>query len=68
MGEIDKNGKKMIKRMDEFLIPYLKSMPLQFTHHIMPEKKRKKCLGETHGSAQTWEKPFFHFRPLSGMR
>ena len=41
MGEIGKNGKKMIKRIEEFMIPYLKSMPLQFTHHIMPEKKEK---------------------------
>ena len=29
--------------MEKFLIPYLKSIHnLQFTHHIMPEKKKKK--------------------------
>ena len=46
MGEIGKNGIKMIKKMEEFLIPYLKSMPLQFTHHIMPEKKEKMPRGD----------------------
>ena len=47
LGEIGKSGKKMIKKMKEFLISYLKSMPLLFTHHIMLEKNEKMPRGGT---------------------
>ena len=35
--------------MKEFLISYLKSMPLHITHHIMPEKNEKNAQGRPMG-------------------
>ena len=48
-----------------FLLKY--NAPILHPPHYAGKKLRK-CLGEAHESAQTWEKPFFHIRPLSGMR
>ena len=50
IAKMEKNGNfgrnrqkkyKKDKKMKEFLISYLKSMPLHFTHHIIPEKNEK---------------------------
>ena len=48
-----------------FLLKY--NAPILHPPHYAGKKLRK-CLGEAHESAQTWEKPFFHIRPMSGMR
>ena len=67
-GEIGKNSKKNDKkneRVPDFLLE-INATTLYPPHYA--GKKMKKCPGEAHESAQTWEKPFFHFRPLSGMR
>ena len=46
--------------MKEFLISYLKSMPLHFTHHIMPENNEKIPRGDP-WKGKNVEKPIFPF-------
>ena len=46
LGEKSNNGKKMIKKMEEFLIPYLKSMPLHFPTTLCREKIKKMPRGD----------------------
>ena len=59
-----KNDKKTYGVLN-FLLKY--NAPILHPPHYAGKKLRK-CLGEAHESAQTWEKPFFHIRPMSGMR
>ena len=68
IGKRGQIGKKMMKNNEvvpDFLLKI--NAPILHPPHYAG-KKRKKCPGEAHESAQTWEKPFFHIRPHSGVR